>query len=73
MGFLPDWLQQLADTAPEGEAEIMLDNKMAAQVAADRRYRAAQKAKGIVRKTVLCPVERVTELQEMLRQWRAEL
>ena len=43
------------------------------QVAADRRYRAAQKAKGIVRKTVLCPVERVPELQAMLRQWRAEL
>ena len=42
------------------------------QVAADRRYRAAQKSKGIVRKTVLCPVERVPELQAMLRQWREE-
>ena len=70
MGFLPDWLQQLADTAPEGEAEIMLDNKMAAQVAADRRYRARQKAKGVVRKTVLVPESRVQELQAMLKQWR---
>ena len=43
------------------------------QVAADRRYRAGQKARGIVRKSVLVPENRVQELQAMLKQWRAEL
>ena len=71
MGFLPDWLQQLADTAPEGEV-LMLDKKPYDQVAADRRYRAGQKARGIVRKSVLVPENRVQELQAMLKQWRAE-
>ena len=42
------------------------------QVAADRRYRAGQKARGIVRKSVLVPENRVQELQAMLKQWRAE-
>jgi len=40
------------------------------QVAADRRYRAKQQSRGIVRKTVLVPVDRVQELQVMLRAWR---
>ena len=46
------------DTTPEGEAEIMLDKKPYDQVAADKRYRAAQKSKGIVRKTIRVPADR---------------
>ena len=49
---------------------MMNDNKMDAQVAADRRYKAAQKAKGIVRKTVQVPENRWEELQAILKQWR---
>ncbi len=70
MGFLPDWLQEIANQPPEGE--IMLDKKPYNQTEADRRYRAKQKAKGVVRKTVLVPEKRVEELQALCRQWRAE-
>ena len=73
MGFLPDWLQQLADTCPEADIRQLEEQlKPYDQVAADRRYRAGQKARGIVRKSVLVPENRVQELQAMLKQWRAE-
>ena len=50
----------------------MLDKKPYNQTEADRRYRAKQKAKGVVTKTVLVPEKRVEELQALCRQWRAE-
>lgn len=70
--MLPDWLQQIAADCTEQERQSLEDTlkKPYDQVAADRRYRKAQKAKGVVRKTVLVPESRVKELQALCRQWR---
>jgi hypothetical protein len=37
----------------------------------DRTYRAKQATKGIVRKSVLVPENRVEELHALLKKWRA--
>jgi hypothetical protein len=37
----------------------------------DRTYRVKQATKGIVRKSVLVPENRVAELHALLKQWRA--
>ena len=39
----------------------------------DRTYRAKQREKGIVRKTVLVPESRLVELHALMKKWRAEL
>jgi hypothetical protein len=38
----------------------------------DRTYRAKQATKGIVRKSVLVPENRVAELHALLKKWRNE-
>jgi hypothetical protein len=73
VGFLPDWLQELADNAPEDDAVLKLDVKPNTQSDNDRTYRARQATKGIVRKSVLVPENRVEELHALLKQWRSEV
>ena len=74
--LLPEWLQQLAAECPEEDRrqldEVIMRKQHSNQVDADRRYRAKQKDKGIVRKTVLVPENRVTELHELCKKWRSE-
>ena len=72
MGFLPDWLQALADTCPD-DAKIMLENTMHKnQVDNTRKWRDKQVASGNRPVTVQCPVDRIEELKSMVAQWRAE-
>ena len=48
----------------------MLDKKPYDQVAADKRYRKRQQAKGIVRKTIRVPENRWEELQAIAKVMR---
>ena len=63
MGFLPDWLQKLADECTEGEAIIMTSER-------EMRYRAAQAERGQKMVRVWVPVENVEELKEIAKKMR---
>ena len=80
--MLPDWLKDLAAQCPEQDRR-QLENTMHKnqvdnidvkapydQVAADKRYRARQKANGIVRKTIRVPENRWEELQAIAKVMR---
>jgi hypothetical protein len=50
---------------------LLPDDLPSTQSDHDRAYRARQATKGIVRKSVLVPENRVAELHALLKKWRA--
>jgi hypothetical protein len=73
-GGLPDWLKELAAQCPPEDIAALEERlKPNTQSDNDRTYRAKQATKGIVRKSVLVPENRVDELHALLKQWRSEV
>jgi hypothetical protein len=69
MGFLPEWMQQLADECPERDI-LQLEKRLMqpkTQVEMDRTYKAKQRALGIVRKTIQVPLKDWPELQAIAK------